>query len=217
MHFEVLVEDRSGGTIAAALLGRMVTDSRHSFSIRPHRGKGELPKDPGAHPDRMSAGLLDLLPAKLRAYSTALDPASEGVIVLMDADDEDPKVLRDSIEALCTRYAARIRHVVALSIEEAEAWLLGDPAAVLAAYPDADREALADYRQDSICGTWEWLARVLLKEDAPALIREGYPVVGIRKHEWSDMISPHLDPARNRSPSFRHFADDLAGVLEGAP
>jgi hypothetical protein len=217
MHLEVLVEDRSGGTVADALLQRLLVAGVHTFAIRPHRGKGEFPRDPLGQPDRMSAGLLDLLPAKLRAYAAVLDPSSNLVVVLMDSDEEDPATLRADLDRLCDRFAPGLPRVVALSTEEIEAWLLGDPEALLAAYPDADRKTLAEYRQDSVCGTWEHLARVLLREQAPALIRSGYPLVGIRKHEWADAISPQLDPARNRSPSFRRFSADLAGALEADP
>jgi hypothetical protein len=162
----------------------------------------------------MSAGLLDLLPAKLRAYASVLDPASSVVVVLMDSDEEDPVALRKRIETLCLRSAPSVSCLVSLSVEEMEAWLLGDREAVLEAFPEADRDALAAYRQDSVCGTWEWLARVLLDdEEALRLIRAGYPEVGQRKHEWADAISPHLAPNRNRSPSFRRFADDLVRAM----
>jgi hypothetical protein len=165
----------------------------------------------------MAQGLLDLLPAKLRAYSEVLDPTSNLVVVLMDSDEADPADLRSDLERLCARSAPGLRCVVGLSTEEMEAWLLGDPQALLAAYPDADRTALSAYRQDSVCGTWEWMARVILKNRATALIREGYPLVGIRKREWADRISPHLDPSRNRSPSFRRFTADLLGAMGDAP
>jgi hypothetical protein len=217
MHFEILVEDRSGGTVVEALLSRMLAGGGHTFGIRPHRGKGEFPHDPSIRPARMSAGLLDLLPAKLRAYAAVLDPAETAVVVLMDSDNEDPEPLRERIAGLCERYAKSLPRVVALSVEEMEAWLLGDPEAIFAAFPDADRVAFSEYRQDSICGTWECLARILLKERATALIREGYPVVGIRKHEWADAIAPYLDPSRNRSPSFLRFSADLVKVLEVRP
>ena len=217
MHFEVLVEDRSGGTIVEALLTNLLADGGHTLCIRPHRGKGEFPRDPSAWPARMSAGLLDLLPAKLRAYAAVLDPASNAIVVLMDSDDADPEALRNRIEGLCGRYAQTLPRVVALSVEEMEAWMLGDPEAIFAAYPEADRKTLGNYRQDSICGTWECLARVLLQEAAPSLIQEGYPLVGIRKHEWADAIAPHLEPSRNRSPSFQRFSADIAKVLEVRP
>jgi hypothetical protein len=216
MHFEVLIEDRSGGIVVEALLSRMLPPTGHSVSIRPHRGKGEFPRDPAARPDRMSSGLLDLLPAKLRAYSIVLDPASNAIVVLMDSDKEDPEPLRERISGMCSRFAPTIPLVVALSVEEMEAWILGDSTAIFEAFPDADRPMLDAYRQDSICGTWEWLARVLLKERALALIREGYPMVGIRKHEWADAISPFLEPSRNLSPSFRRFSEDITKVVEGS-
>jgi iron-sulfur cluster repair protein YtfE (RIC family) len=59
-----------------------------------------------------------------------------------------------------------------------EAWMLGDEKAVLAAYPDANRAILRSYDQDSICGTWEVLARAIHGAKAEQIIRLGYPAVG---------------------------------------
>jgi hypothetical protein len=39
-------------------------------------------------------------------------------------------------------------------------WILADEQAVLEAYPEADLSIIREYRQDSVCGTWEVLCRV---------------------------------------------------------
>ena len=67
------------------------------FRVHPHQGKGELPKDPSKKPDPRHRGLLDQLPAKLRAFAGSLNPKVDGVLVLVDADTDDPRALADRI------------------------------------------------------------------------------------------------------------------------
>src|SRR5258708_38364111 len=61
----------------------------HSFIIIPHQGKGRLSADPKKKPDPKQRGLLDQLPAKLRAFGKTLNPDTDRVVVLVDLDDQD--------------------------------------------------------------------------------------------------------------------------------
>ena len=215
MHLEVLIEDRSGAVVMDVLLprilaGRTVT---HTFAVRPHRGKGSMPDDPFKPPARFASGLLDLLPAKARAYAQAYYPEEVLLIVIMDSDQDQPEMVFGEIKGVLARFAAPLPYVIGISVEEMEAWLLGDQQAILAAYPEANRDILANYEQDSICGTWEVLARALLGRQAHRVIRLGYPAVGQYKHEWARKIAPALDPDRNRSPSFHRFCQALDRIL----
>lgn len=54
-------------------------------------------------------------------------------------------------------------HVFCIAVEEMEAWLMGDREALLCAYPKAKESVLKEYKQDSICGTWEVLANAVYK------------------------------------------------------
>ena len=103
--------------------------------------------------------------------------------------------------------------VIGIAVEELEAWLLGDRAAVLAAYPDINTKELDAYEQDSVVGTWEVLASAILGKRAIRLIKAGYPAVGSYKHKWAEAIAPHLDAKRNISPSFRSFYEYLLKCL----
>lgn len=95
-----------------------------------------------------------------------------------------------------------------------EAWLLGDRQALQKAYPDlADRIAgkLSNYQQDSICGTWEFLADLLTKGGFTNF-RKSNPSagdVGSKKIEWAATIGSHLDIRNNASPSFRFLLSAL--------
>lgn len=214
MHFEVLTEDKSGGVVVEALMRRILSPALPAFtvSVRPHRGKGELPEDPFAHPDRFASGLMDLLPAKLRAYDSIFTGTDFVLVVVMDADDLSPDGVREMLVDLCRRFAPGIASVIGVCVEETESWLMADEQALLSAYPDADMSVIREYEQDSVCGTWEVLCRALLHAQAPRLIRIGYPAVGQYKHEWAQNISRYMDPERNTSPSFARFYNELEQV-----
>src|SRR5512133_3089716 len=108
MHLEVLIEDRSGAVVMQVLLPRMLAGrpEAHTFSIRPHRGKGSVPDDPSRPPARFASGLLDLLPAKARAYAQAYYPEDLLLIVIMDSDQDPPEQVYGDIKHVLTRYAS---------------------------------------------------------------------------------------------------------------
>lgn len=216
MHFEVLVEDRSGGITVDGLLDKIfgTNGASHSWNVRPYQGIGRLPKDLRESSGRGKRLLLNLLPRLLRGYGRSLRPSS-AVVVVVDLDDRDcvafKQELLDVLEACnpCPRTLFRI------AIEESEAWLLGDREAVKAAYPHANAAVLDRYEQDSICGTWEVLANVAHPGGAVVLRAAGYPETGRVKCEWARRITPHMDVDRNRSKSFQVFRDgvrSLAGM-----
>ncbi len=211
MHLEILCEDRSGSLVVAAILQDYQRKRGYAFTynIRPHRGKGYAPADPARRPPRDTVGLLDLLPAKARAYAHVLDPQQNILIVIMDADEIPPQQVERELLAVLRPYARPLPHLIGLCVEEMEAWLLGDRQAIQRAYPQADLRVIDRYEQDSICGTWEVLARCLHPAQAERLIRIGYPAVGQYKHRWSRNISRHLDIDRNVSPSLIRFVDRL--------
>ncbi len=211
MHLEVLTEDKSGGVVLDNLLKNILTQRKypHTYAIRPHRGKGYNPDNPFKKPARFASGLLDLLPAKLRAYAATNRPEQLLLLIVLDSDAEDPQKIHDEIEQIVLRFGNNLPAVIGISVEEIESWLLGDPAAIMAAYPKADLTKAGGYRQDSICGTWEILAFVLAGQQAGHMIRIGYPAVGQIKNEWASKIAPHLDPKRNQSPSFQSFYRSL--------
>ena len=72
-----------------------------------------------------------------------------------------------------------------IAIEEMEAWLLGDSEALLTAYPTAKRQLLQRYIQDSIIGTWEYLADIVYKGGLQTLKRDvsSYYEIGMFKCE----------------------------------
>jgi len=207
MRIEILTEDKSG-SVAVEKLIRLICLNEGidaDLYVRPHRGCGSLPQDWSVKPHRFASALLELLPAKCRAYNEALKGTDAVLIVIMDSDDNDPDVLKRELSLVCQKYAPDLKAVIGLCIEEVESWLLGDHEALEKAYPDYDREALAAYKQDSVCGTWETLCRVVCPDTCERIIDIGYPAIGEYKARWSKAITRYLKPENNLSPSFKAF------------
>ena len=118
--------------------------------------------------------------------------------------------LLDVLDACAPRPNAPFR----IAIEESEAWPLGDGSAVKAAYPNAKDAVLDDYEQDGICGTWELLADAMRPGGAGQLGKAGWPAPGQARCDWAARIAPRMNPAGNRSPSFRAFRDGVRRLAE---
>ena len=200
MTIHVLVEGSSERAFLEGWSARLL--SGHPVRVHPHQGKGSLPAVLEAAPDPKRRGLLDLLPATLRGYAEALDSTKDGVIVLVDADDDDPVLLHATIAEAVASVAPSLRVIVSIAVEETEAFYLGDLKGLLKAFPEADMNLARTYEPDSICGTAELFGRV---------VRDG----GNNKVAWAEAMAPCLTtvPARSRSPSFKSLVASMTGLL----
>jgi len=216
MVIEILAEDRSGSVVVKKLTEDICRKSNVSSEIfvRPHRGCGSLPKCPDERPARFQEALLDLLPAKCRAYEAAFKGQDFVLVVVMDSDDHDPDELRKALYACVHKYAPSLRSVIGLCTEEVEAWMLGDKNALWKAYPGASDYQYSNYVQDSICGTWEALCRVLCPDNYKDIIDIGYPAIGNFKKKWADEISGYMDSDLNASPSFWNYKMALTAAIK---
>ena len=206
MLIEILSEDKSGAVVVQRLAERIAENEGVDFElhVHPHRGCGSFLKDMDSAPPKFASSLLDLRPAKLRAYNKVYGGKDVILIIAMDSDDNDPQELRQMLYSCAAKYAPDIRSIVGLSTEEIEAWVLGDRDAIRTAYPDSRMDVLDSYEQDSVCGTWEVLCRVI-SENAEELIEIGYPAIGHYKALWAETISRYMVPEKNISPSFNTF------------
>ena len=217
MHFEVLVEDKSGGIALDNVMGKILGENHaeHSWRIHDYKGIGRIPRGLRGVTSPESRILLDRLPRILRGYGRSLQEDIEAVLVVVDLDDKDcMEFKRELLEVLDT-CDPRPKTLFRIAIEECEAWLLGDRDAVKAAYPNARDAPLNGYIQDSVCGTWEVLADAVHPGGARRLRKAGYPDTGVAKCEWAERISPRLDVESNLSKSFQVFRDgvrNLAGI-----
>lgn len=218
MNIEILAEDKSGAVVVKrmveAICHKELDGNIPQVEVRPHRGCGKLPDDMQAKPGKFASGLLDLLPAKCRAYENIYKDGDLILAVVMDSDNHDPAELRAELYAVTGEFAPDIRCVIGLCTEEVEAWLLGDRKALLEAYPEADISVIDSYEQDSVCGTWEVLCRAVCPDTYRSVIEVGYPAIGNYKAKWADNISNFMSPDNNRSPSFKLFANALTAAIK---
>ena len=154
------------------------------------------------------------LAARLRAYARWL-PADWRILVLVDRDRDDCRVLKNELEETARRSGLRTisreeRWQLAnrIVIEELEAWYFGNWHAVRSAYPRVSPNVpnRRGYRDpDGVVNTWEAFERILQKH--------GYFSNGLRKTEAARAIAEHIDPAENRSGSFSVFHRTLMEVI----
>ena len=197
MFMEVLVEGGSDIPAVKEILQRRfnLTENK-DFRIHPHRGKGKLPDNLYSKPNPINRGLLDQLPAKLRGF--AKTPGHFCVVVLLDADDDEPSELQSRLEEICRNMTPSPSCALfRIAVEETESWYIADTNAIKNAYPSAKLSKIPSVPPDSIIGAWEVLALVLGRKPKDC--------VGADKHEWSTHISPHLDLDNPKSPSLNNF------------
>jgi len=202
MHIEFLVEEPSAEAALCNLVPKILGQDL-SFKVHSYQGKPDL--------------LKKLLP-RLRGYKTWM-PGNWRIVVLIDADEEDCRVLKDNLEkkaqdaGLITKSRRRggsyFQVLNRLAIEELEAWFFGDMDAVRSSYPDisVNLGKKAKYRNpDAIRGgTWEALEREFK--------RVGYFSSGMSKILVAREVSVHMEPERNRSMSFQVFRQGLLDLV----
>jgi hypothetical protein len=216
MHIEILVEDLSGKRALDILVKRLVrTDA--TFRVHPYKGIGRIPKNMRDAADPSKRILLTNLPKLLKGYGRTFQGYGRNykaaVIVVCDLDEKHPRDFLDELKAVSEACHPQPETRFCIAIEEGEAWFLGDVPAILSAYPGANRDVLASYVNDSICGTWEKLADAVYQGGAKALANKGWQAVGAEKTRWAEDISPRMDVETNTSPSFCFFRDQVRSLL----
>ena len=156
MHFEVLVEDQSGKKALAVLIPKIIGD-QHTFRVHAYRGIGRIPKNLTPSRDINARLLLNKLPMLLTAYGKTFSGYAESypasVLVVCDLDNKCLKAFRRELFDVLDSCNPKPETRFCIAIEEGEAWLLGDLAAIKTAYPKAKNSVLNGYINDSICGT----------------------------------------------------------------
>jgi hypothetical protein len=141
MHFEILVEDLSGKYALEHLVPGILgpQGEPHTWRIFSYRGVGRIPRNLNATRDPSRRILLDNLPRLLRGYGTSLASTNATVVVVVDTDNREWCGFLRDLQDLLSSIRPRPRTLFRLAIEEMEAWYLGDRAAILEAYPKANR------------------------------------------------------------------------------
>ena len=88
--------------------------------------------------------------------------------------------------------------------------MLGDEEALFQAFPEGKKSVFQKYKQDSIIGTWEYLADIVYKGGSLKLKKEmtSYFEIGKFKCGCAEKIGD------NRSKSFNYFIKKLDLVCE---
>ncbi len=202
--FEVLVEGTSDVPVMKEVFTRKFKLSENeNFRIHPHHGKGKLPFNVLAKPDRNQRGLLHQLPAKLRAFAHS----SAIVLVVVDADDQSCIELLSELNAMLIKLGTQrpSRIIFRIAIEEIESWFIADPNAIKAAFPKAKVGALKKIKPDAIIGAWEKLAEAIHMPSSAA---------PISKKLWAEKISPYLNLDDPSSPSLRKLLEGIDRELK---
>ena len=213
MHFEILIEDRSGEKVLEILI-RKIMGAQHTFSIFPYKGIGHIPKNLKNLTNANTDHLLDNLPEQLRAYgkSYANDP-DKVVVVVCDLDNRCLKAFRQELFNVLNACNPKPETRFCIAIEEGEAWFLGDISAIKKAYPRAIVNVLNSYQNDSICGTWEHLADAIYPGGSKKLKKRGWQAVGREKSTWAEKISPNMEVDKNKSHSFCYFREKIRELI----
>ena len=213
MHFEILVEDKSGEKLLGILVPKIIGNT-HTFRIHSYKGIGRIPENMKSSADACKRILLDRLPAILNGYGkTQKSQKKNGfqsvVFVVCDLDRKCLKEFRQELLSILDKCKDKPEAYFCIAIEEGEAWLLGDISAVIKAYPDADKAVLKKYKNDSVCGTWETLADAVYPGGRGKLCSKEYWEIGLEKTKWAEKIAPYINISANLSPSFQYFCNKL--------
>jgi len=211
MHFQFLIEDPSGQTLIELLMKKVQIEHPDvTCNYKAFRGIGGFTKK-NTVKETKDGKLLNDLATYLAGFNKSLVGIDAAVFIVLDNDDRDPEVFRAELESVAHSRMIMIDHVFCIAIEEMEAWLLGDEAALLQAYPNAKIAPLRSYVQDSICGTWEILADVVYPGGYKKMNKEqpAYTGKGKIKNEWAQKIGAFMDIHNNQSPSFNHFIAEI--------
>jgi hypothetical protein len=207
VHFEILVEDQSGKKALDILVPNIIGDA-HTFTVHPYKGIGRIPKSMRDARDASKRILMDNLPKLLKGYGKTQAGRRnfrEVVILVCDLDDKCPKKFRNELIVILDACNPRPETRFCIAIEEGEAWFLGDLHAIKTAYPKVKETVLNHYKNDSICGTWEKLADAVYPGGSSSLSMKGWQAIGAEKIKWAATITPHMNIANNKSPSFCYF------------
>jgi len=213
MHFEILVEDQSGKKALDMLVPKIIGE-KHTYRIISYNGIGHIPSKMPSGAVAKKRTLLDNLQKLLRGYGRSWGDFPFVVFVVCDLDDKCLRVFRKELLDLLENCSPKPETRFCVAIEEGEAWLLGDMPAIKAAYPGAKSAVLSAYKNDAVCGTWEFLADAVCIGGSRKLAARGWQAVGAEKSQWAEKITPHMDVANNASPSFGYFCRKLREIAE---
>lgn len=218
MHFQFLIEDMSGEILIRHVMHKIQKKSETvTFDCKSFKGIGGF-KISSKVKDVKTDKLLNDLKIYLRGFDKTLRGIDAAIIIVLDNDARETEQFKQQLEQQAALAIISIDYVFCIAVEEMEAWLLGDKEALACAYPDVREAVIKEYKQDSICGTWEVLANAVFKGGLKSFKKEcpTYRETGKYKAEWADAIGRHMEFERNVSPSFQEFINELLSRVKSA-
>lgn len=218
-HFQFLIEDMSGEILVRHVMEKIRKESPGiSYDCKAFKGIGGF-KNTAKVSEIKTDKLLNDLRIYLRGFDKSLRGIEASIFIVLDNDKRETALFQERLEGQAALAMISIDYVFCIAVEEMEAWWLGDKKAVFSAYPEARENVYKEYRQDSICGTWELLAGIVYEGGLRRMQKEctTYREIGRCKAEWADRIGKYMDLDSNLSPSFRHFISQIrirAGITE---
>ncbi|MDR3172863.1 MAG: DUF4276 family protein [Treponema sp.] len=216
MHFEILVEDVSGKELLEIIVPQIIDVESHTYNIIAYKGCGRIPPNLKTVQDPSKRILLEQLPRLLGGYGRTYNKPGYNavVIVVVDGDNRNCKEFKQELNNVLDSCKQRPNAFFRIAVEEIEAWLLGDRQALCRAYPRYNEQLYAAYKQDSIIGTWEKLADIILPGGSMGLKKAAYFEIGRQKSEWAKNIGKNMNIRNNASPRFNCFRRKLEELSE---
>lgn len=215
IHIEFLVEDASFEKFLTKLMDldliqRKIHEKNISYQIHSYRGLGSTiniksSKEISTFKQTTLLGnLKKLIKGYNRTFAPSQDQIDYRIMVVCDLDDKQETDFRSTLDNLLKECDNSLHVCFSFAIEELEAWFLGDINAIQKAYPNVKLQILQSYVNDSICGTWETLAKAL-EIDVAKLKKNSYSLIGNLKCTWAENITPYMNIDNNLSKSFNIF------------
>ena len=203
MHVEFFVEDASTKEALEILINRLSRDARSfSFAITAFHGKEQM-----------------LAEIEQRLLPIARGRWADAVVLIIDQDDDDCLALKRTLAAAALSaglpaISPRERPIsvtVRIAMSELESWFLGDPAAIVRAYPRLNRRDLRIKGDvDALPQAWEQLERPLLRR---RYYEQRMPKTIVARRIAEQLA---ITPGENRSHSFNVLLDTLHALVDQA-